>query len=317
MLSARGVVVRHGDLVAVNDVDLDLRPGAVTALMGRNGAGKSTLLWALQGSGPLTAGLVRVGGADPRDLSPSVRRRAVGLVPQTPADLLYLHGGGGIAGTPRTQRKLVGAIAREANLRVWSIDYRLAPEKPYPAAVDDTVAAYRAMVERVDPRRLLLSGESGGGAIALSALLRARDAGLRLPAAVVLLCPWTDLTLSGKSTTENVGKDLLTPDFIAMCRDAYVGTHDPADPQVSPLFADLHGLPPTLLQVGALDLIRDDAVRYAKAAAAAGSPTDLRIWPKVGHGFTGTGDDLPESREAIAEIAAWIRTTIPDDSSAP
>ena len=233
------------------------------------------------------------------------------------ADLLYLHGGGGIAGTPRTQRKLVGAIAREANLRVWSIDYRLAPEKPYPAAVDDTVAAYRAMVERVDPRRLLLSGESGGGAIALSALLRARDAGLRLPAAVVLLCPWTDLTLSGKSTTENVGKDLLTPDFIAMCRDAYVGTHDPADPQVSPLFADLHGLPPTLLQVGALDLIRDDAVRYAKAAAAAGSPTDLRIWPKVGHGFTGTGDDLPESREAIAEIAAWIRTTIPDDSSAP
>lgn len=226
------------------------------------------------------------------------------------ADLLFLHGGGCIAGTPSTQRKLVGAIAREAAVRVWSPDYRLAPEHPYPAAVDDAVTAYRALLERVDSPRVVLAGESGGGLLAATALLRARDVGLPPPAAVVLLNAWTDLTLSGTSTTENVGKDFLTPPFLEMCRDAYVGEHDPADPQLSPLFANLAGLPPTLLQVGDYDLIRDDSVRYAKAAGMAGSPVDLRVWPKAAHGFMGSGDDLPESRAAITELATWLRTAL-------
>lgn len=225
----------------------------------------------------------------------------------TIADVLYLHGGGCVAGTPSTQRRLVGSLAREAAVRVWSIDYRLAPEHPYPAGADDTVAAYQALLEHVDPARLVLSGESGGAVIALAALLRARDARLAMPAAVVLLCPWTDLTLSGESTVENAGKDMLTPAFIEMCRDAYVGSNEPSDPALSPLFADLSSLPPMLLQVGELDLIRDDSVRFAKAANDAGSVADLRVWPGMGHGFTGTGDDLPESRAGIAEVATWLR----------
>jgi acetyl esterase/lipase len=227
------------------------------------------------------------------------------------ADVLFLHGGGFIAGTPSTQRKLVGAIARDARVRVWSFDYRLAPEHPFPAALDDGLAAYREILDRIDLTRLILMGESAGGNLAASGLLAARDAGLPLPAAVVLMAPFTDLTMSAPSIEENTGKDILTPAFVETCRDAYVGRHDPSDQRASPLFGDLSGLPPTLLQVGDLDLIRDDSVRFAAAAKAAGSPADARVWPDVSHGFVGSGDDLPESRQAIAEIATWIRTQLP------
>jgi acetyl esterase/lipase len=221
-------------------------------------------------------------------------------------DVLFLHGGGFVAGTPSTQRKLVGAIAREAGFRVWSVDYRLAPEHPFPAGLDDALAAYRALVERVD--RLVLMGESAGGNLAASTLLAARAEGLALPTAVVLMAPFLDLTMSAPSLLENTGKDILTPPFVEMCRDQYVGDRDLADPRVSPLLADLSGLPPMLLQVGEYDLLRDDSVRFAQRASEAGSAVEVQIWPHAGHGFIGTGDDLPESRAAIKQITQWLST---------
>jgi acetyl esterase/lipase len=221
-------------------------------------------------------------------------------------DVLYMHGGGFVAGTPSTQRKLVGAIARHAGVRVWSVDYRLAPEHPFPAGLDDALAVYRELVERVD--RLVLMGESAGGNLAAATLLAARDERLRLPTAVVLMAPFLDLTMTAASLVENTGKDMLTPPFVEMCRDAYVDDHDPADPRVSPLLGELSGLPPLLLQVGEYDLIRDDSVRFAQRAGDAGSSAEVRIWPHAGHGFIGAGDDLPESRAAIKQITQWLST---------
>lgn len=226
-------------------------------------------------------------------------------------DALFIHGGGYIAGTAAHFRKLFSPLARDLGLRGWSIDYRLAPEHPFPAAVDDGIEAYRALLSQgADPRRLIVSGESAGGAIALATLILARDEGLPMPAALHLFWPQTDLTLSGDSLVYNRGKDFLTIGLVESSARMYLSGADASDPRASPLLANLEGLPPTMVQVGERDMIRSDGERLVDALEAAGTRAVIEVQPRAIHGFAAAGDDQPESREALARATAWLRAQL-------
>lgn len=284
---------------------------AVAALVNRKR--EFTVEQLRRAAGPPPRHLDSVRGVDFRDGELGGRACEIGE-PRGAAggDLLFVHGGGWVAGTPAHFRKLAGFVAREAGLRSHAISYSLAPEHPFPAGVEDALAAYRDLLERgADPRTLVLAGESAGGGLALGALLLARDAGLPMPAAAVLWWPGVDLTLSGESVRRNRGRDLLTPEFVRMCAEAYLAGADPRDPLASPLFADLGGLPPTYLQVGSRDLIADDSVRLAARLRESGVEVELDMVGGKLHGFAATGDGLPDSRVALARVAAWLKPRLP------
>jgi epsilon-lactone hydrolase len=228
----------------------------------------------------------------------------------TPSDatehgrLLYFHGGGYVIGSPATHTGLVGELARKAGLRTTSVDYRLAPENPFPAALDDGLAAYRELLETgTDPRDLVLAGDSAGGGLALTA----REAGLPQPAAVALFSPWTDLTLSGASF---LGKRDADPIFIEADLQAfaglYLGADDPKQPLASPLFADLTGLPPLLIQVGSNELLLDDAVRLAGRAGADDVDVVLEIGSGLPHVFQHHYGRLDEADAAFDSVARFF-----------
>ena len=226
--------------------------------------------------------------------------------------LLYLHGGGWIMGSPRTHRSLVAGLARGAGVRALSLDYRLAPEHPFPAALDDCVAAYDwLLASGFEPGRIVIAGDSAGGNLALAVLLRLRDAGTPLPAAAVLLSPATDLGLAGASHTTRRALDpyLARADLEAIVA-AYAGTRDRAEPYLSPLFADLHGLPPMLIHVGDHEVLLDDAVRLGERALAAGVEARTVVWPGMMHVFQNLAPFVPEARRANREIAAFVRSRV-------
>ncbi|MGC0377064.1 alpha/beta hydrolase [Streptomyces sp. SAI-229] len=224
--------------------------------------------------------------------------------------LLYLHGGGYVVGSPDTHAGLVGELARRAGLRALSVDYRLAPEHPFPAAVDDGLAAYRALLAAgTDPRDLVMAGDSAGGGLTLATLLAAREAGLPQPAAVAVFSPWTDLTLSGESIRSKEDADpLFTEAGIRAYADLYVGTGDRTHPLASPLFADLTGLPPLLVQVGANEVLLDDAVRLAGRAGAADVEVTLEIGPGLPHVFQHHYGHLDEADAALDRAAHFLTT---------
>jgi monoterpene epsilon-lactone hydrolase len=226
--------------------------------------------------------------------------------------LLYLHGGAWVMGSPRTHRALVADLARRAGVRALSLDYRLAPEHPYPAALDDAVAAYDwLLASGIEPGRIVVAGDSAGGNLALALLLRLRDVATPLPAGAVLLSPVTDLELGGASHATRKALDPffakadLRP-FIA----PYVGAHDPHDPYLSPLGADLHGLPPLLVHVGDHEVLLDDAVRLGERAREAGVEERTVVWSGMMHVFQIQALFLPEARRANREIAAFIRSKV-------
>lgn len=226
--------------------------------------------------------------------------------------LLYLHGGAWVMGSPRSHRALVADLARRAGVRALSIDYRLAPEHPYPAALDDAVAGYEwLLASGLEPSRIVVAGDSAGGNLALALLLRLRDAGTPLPAGAVVLSPVTDLELGGASHTTRrsvdpffARADLRT--FIAH----YAGAHDPWDSYLSPLGADLRGLPPLLIHVGDHEVLLDDAVGLGERARAAGVEAWTVVWPRMTHVFQMQTLLLPEARRANAEIGAFIRSRV-------
>ncbi len=233
------------------------------------------------------------------------------LIPvDAPGDavLLYFHGGGGVLGLTNSGRNMVGYIALACKLRALVVDYRLAPEYPYPHGLNDCVAAYRWLVARgFQPKHMVLGGDSMGGLLALSTLLMIRDARQVLPAAAVCLSPNTDIALTGRSIQTNAWRDaLLSPQFLRTMVSHYAGGHDPCDPYLSPLAADLHGLPPILIQVGADELLLDDSVRFQDCAASAGVDVTLEVWPHVWHDWHSCVPGLPEAREAIEHIARFI-----------
>ncbi|MFG1808005.1 alpha/beta hydrolase [Streptomyces sp. NPDC049040] len=222
--------------------------------------------------------------------------------------LLYLHGGGYVIGSPDTHAGLVGELARRTGVRATSPDYRLAPEHPFPAPVDDGLAVYRALLDDgTDPRELVLAGDSAGGGLAIAVLLAARDAGLPQPAAVAVLSPWTDLTLGGESIrTKEQADPIFTGDHLRAYADHYLGDRDRSQPLASPVFADLTGLPPLLIQVGSNEVLLDDAVRLAGRAGADDVDVTLEIRPHVPHVFQHHYGRLDEADAALDGLARFL-----------
>ncbi|MDB4970260.1 MAG: hypothetical protein JWN44_5949 [Myxococcales bacterium] len=221
--------------------------------------------------------------------------------------IYYLHGGGFVMGSPGTHRRMMARLARAAGSRALVLDYRLAPEHPFPAALDDCVAGYRWLSRHTRPSDIVIAGDSAGGNLALATLLVLRDAGEPLPAACVCISAATDLSRSGASHRSRVADEVvLSPRFIRTVDELYRGDADPRDPLASPLFADLHGLPPLLLHVGTHELLLDDTLRFADRARAAGVDVTLEVWPGLWHVFH-TFVSLPEARRALDDIAAFAR----------
>ncbi|NUR63514.1 MAG: alpha/beta hydrolase [Catenulispora sp.] len=222
--------------------------------------------------------------------------------------LLYLHGGGYVIGSPDTHAGLVGELARRAGLRATSVDYRLAPEHPFPAAVDDGLAAYRELLETgTDARDIVIAGDSAGGGLTIATLLAAREAGLPQPAAVVVFSPWVDLTVSGASIRTKADADpIFTEADIHAYADLYLGSGDRSQPLASPLFADLSGLPPLLIQVGANELLLDDAVRLAGRAGTDDVDVTLEIGASLPHVFQHHYGRLDEADVALDRAARFL-----------
>ena len=223
--------------------------------------------------------------------------------------VLYLHGGGYVLGSVRTHRHIAGNISRAASARVLSLDYRLAPEHPHPAAVDDAVAAYSDILHQsFAPHSLAIAGDSAGGGLTAAALLALRDAGEPLPAAAVLISPWLDLTQSGESMASRAAEDpMVQKDGLQKMADAYVGGADPRSPTISPLFADLTGLPPFLIHVGTAEILLDDAIRFTERARAAGVPVDLDVWNNMIHVWHAFALILPEATQATEKIGEFLQ----------
>jgi acetyl esterase/lipase len=222
--------------------------------------------------------------------------------------VIYLHGGGYVVGSPRVQGAIAAHLARASGATVYALDYRLAPENPFPAALDDSRAAYEWLLQRgADPGRVALAGDSAGGGLALATAAAARDAGTPMPGALVLISPWVDLTLSGETIHSKARDDaMLTRAWLTQCAEGYLDGASPDDPMASPLFADLGGLPPTLIQVGTREILLSDAVRLAERAAAAGVDVRLRRHDGLGHAFQLHAGALRASDRAIVEAAEFL-----------
>ena len=222
--------------------------------------------------------------------------------------VVYLHGGGYCVGSIVTHRVLAGEVARAAQARALVIDYRLAPEDPFPAAVEDSLAAYEwLLAQGTEPGQVVLAGDSAGGGLVISTLVALRDKGLPLPAAGVCLSPWTDLSLSGESIAGNAKSGVaLTAEMLRTFAVHYLGEGDPCSPLASPLYADPSGLPPLLVQVGSHEILLDDARRLAERAQAAGVEVVLDVWEEMVHVWQAYAVFLPEAREAIARIGEFV-----------
>ena len=226
--------------------------------------------------------------------------------------VLYLHGGGYMIGSPRAYRDLTGRIAAAAQCAVAALDYRLAPEHPHPAALEDALRCYRALRERgTDPASMAIVGDSAGGGLTLAALVALKQAGDPLPGAAVCFSPWTDLTGSGASVSLNAAADpMLTAAALRGMAQCYVPDGALERPLVSPLNADLSGLPPLLLFVSSSEILRDDAQRVADKIAAAGGSVQLEIAEGMPHVWPMFAARLPEGRQSIAAAARFIRSQL-------
>lgn len=237
------------------------------------------------------------------------------LPPNAPDDrvVLYLHGGCYATGSVDTHRDLITRLASAASSRLLGLNYRLAPAHPFPAALDDTVTAYRWLLESgIGASKIAFVGDSAGAGLALAATLKLRDDATPLPSALACISPWVDLAVTGPSMTTNAGNDpIVSRPMLLGWAKLYLGDHDPRTPFASPLYADLLGLPPLLIQVGSAEVLLDDATRLAERASAAGVTSRLEVWPDMIHVWH-TFPAIPEAREAITGIATFLKTHISD-----
>ena len=222
--------------------------------------------------------------------------------------ILYFHGGGYIAGSAAGYRPLTVGLAKLARRRVFSLDYRRAPEHRFPAALDDAVLAYRWLLDQgIEPRSLALAGDSAGGGLVICALLRLRDLGVLLPAAGLCFCPWTDLAATGESLRTNDGRcPSFRPATIPKYARIYLGGASDRDPYASPVFGDLAGLPPLLLQAASNELLLDDARRIHQSVQKAGGVSRLEIFDDLFHDWPILDGFLPEARQALQQAAAFL-----------
>lgn len=237
---------------------------------------------------------------------------ALSIVPAGAADdrvLLYLHGGAYVMLSSRSHLKLTAHLAVAAGCRAVSIDYRMAPEHPHPAAVTDAVAAYRWLLEQgYAANRIAISGDSAGGGLTLATLVALREQGLPQPACAVPISPWTDLEGTGASMTTNVERDLLIPpQGMPRVVEMFLAGGDTRDPLASPLHADFRGLAPLYVQVGGDEVLLDDSTRVVVKAAHAGGDVRLDVFPEMQHVFQAAVGMLPEADDAVARIGAYLR----------
>ena len=224
--------------------------------------------------------------------------------------LMFFHGGGYCSGSIVSHRRLVTEAGRAAGMRTLAVGYRLAPEHPFPAAIDDAQTAWRHLIALgIAPGHIAVGGDSAGGGLTLALALLLRDAGQALPGCLWLLSPWTDLTMSGETLASKDAVDpLIHKPYLEELAGAYLPPRlDHRDPRVSPLFADLRGLPPTLIQVGSSETLLADSTRFAAAAGAADVPVTLEIWPHMIHAWPMWNAHLEPGRRAIASAGAFIR----------
>ena len=223
--------------------------------------------------------------------------------------VLYLHGGAYIYGSPLLYRDLIWRIADAAQAVVWVLDYRLAPEHPFPAALDDAVNAWRwLLAQGANPQRSAIMGDSAGGGLTFATLLRLRDEGGPLPAAAIGLSPWTDLTVTSDSRRRFAKTDpMLNRSAADYYVDWYLGNVDRHHPYASPVFGDATGLPPCLIQVGDDEMLRDDATNMTERLRAAGGTVELELWPRMPHVWQIMARIIPEGREAIERIGRFVR----------
>jgi epsilon-lactone hydrolase len=226
--------------------------------------------------------------------------------------ILYFHGGVYVIGSAATSVPLVGDLVRRTGINAITLDYRLAPEHPYPAAVEDALAAYTGLLTQgVDPDRIVLAGDSAGGGLAVATLLAARDAGQPMPSCAYLMSPYADLTLSGKTLTQRQALDpILTEQGLRVRAPEYLAGADPADPLISPIFADLSGLPPLLIQVGSHEILLSDALRLAARAATNDVAVTLEVTPGVPHVFQGYAGLLDEAAAALDRASDFIQAQL-------
>ena len=250
---------------------------------------------------PVTCERVSAGGVDGEWISPA-------NAPEDKA-ILYFHGGGFRIGSVASHRDLIAQIALASGCRVLAINYRLAPEHRFPAALDDAIAAYGWMLDRgLKSANIAFAGDSAGGNLVLAAMLALRERRLPLPSSAVLMSPWTDLAATGASYVSRAEADPIHQRamILALAKN-YLGGHgDPYDPLVSPLYADPRGLPPLLIQVGDRETVLDDSAIFADMARAAGVDVNLEVWDGMIHVFQMFGAELPEAHQAIASIAGFL-----------
>jgi epsilon-lactone hydrolase len=222
--------------------------------------------------------------------------------------LLYFHGGGYFMGSVNTHRRFVAVLAQTSGLRALSVDYRLAPEHPFPAAVEDATTSYRWLLSQgVSPASIAIAGDSAGGGLTLATLVALREAGLPLPAAGVAISPVTDFTLSGESYRTRADADpMLSRQSLIEIRDHYLPGIDPATPLASPLWADLGGLPPLLVTAGDREVLLDDSVRFVDKALAAGVDATLDVGEEMIHVYQAFTGLVPEADVGVATIASFL-----------
>jgi len=223
-------------------------------------------------------------------------------------NVLYLHGGAYMSGAPAHYRHFTWRIADIVAGCVWALEYRLAPEHPFPAALQDAFAAYDWLLHNTpEAGRLFVMGDSAGGGLTIALLMKLRDEGKPLPEAAVALSPWTDLALTGQSLQSNAAADpMLNADHLPAFARYYLAGADPRTPYASPLYGDARGLPPVLIQVGSDEILRDDAVRMAEKLQLHNPRSKLEVWPRMPHVWQLFAPVLPEASRAIAQIGHFI-----------
>jgi len=248
---------------------------------------------------PVTANGVPAEWIKPRDM-------------QTSRTMLFLHGGSFNSGSINSHRVLAGNVAFASKARTLLINYRLAPEHPYPAGLEDCIAAYQwLLAQGADPSQILLAGDSAGGTLVLALMLHLRDQQQPLPVAAICLSPAPDLTFSSESWTFNAKKDLMID--VRKERQSveiYLGGTDVRSPLASPYFGELHGLPPLLIQVGSYEVLLSDAQHLTEKAKAAGVEVKLEVWPHMQHEWQFAANILPEGRQAIASIGTFVEAVL-------
>ena len=232
-----------------------------------------------------------------------------GRAPKFCKVLMYLHGGGYLVGSPLTHRNITSRLAHLGDCSVFAIDYRKSPEHKYPAALDDSVVSYQWLLDQgYKPENIVIAGDSAGGNLTLVTTLALRDRGLPLPAGIVCISPWTDMTCSGESyITRKDVEPMIPPHKVKDAANMYIGNVPAHDPRVSPLFADYEGMPPMLIHVGDHEILLHDSINLHIKAKQHGVDSDIKIWKEAPHVFQIFAGLAPQSSQALKEIAWWMK----------